>query len=621
LEGTIVSILEHNLDALRFKNPLLYQRLSTIQTDEMFHIHMDGNDPSTLNLINLSDFTPLYSAKASEQTNTQIVEFQQWSQYPYLYLFGMGNGVLIASLLDSSIRKRVVVVEPEVEVLWIVLHFIDFSQAIQSGRLVILSDTSLSFAGIVGLFGDNDVKRYARVYDMHVNLPYYERFAQRIQEINQLFVQALRHVITTVGNDVTDTLIGMEHHFMNLDLMVQTPTLYELFKKAKNTNMAVLVSTGPSLNKQLPLLKEVAPYVTIVAVDASFPVLSAYGIKPDIVVSMERIALSSTFFKNTPAEFYDGVVFSLSSLQHPELLRSIKGGVIQMSMRPFGFMQAFELDQWGYIGIGMSAANKAYELIYHSRFERCVLIGQDLAYSDGGLSHAQGHVLGADEVKAKASDVDVVRYGGEGMIRTSAVWNWFRSFFETDIRETAARMETINATEGGARIAGAIEMPFREVIERYVQKDMCKKPIVLEKVKKSDLKTVLRRIEAKKAFIIKTITEAKREAESLFIQVAQFCEQNDSIDGNELLQSIMKFYTKVHDKVLAQLLFDATQALLFHQEMVICEIEVRYASSESEQRDKILELIPLYKEWLFSLAGCIDAILVAMERQGSHYNE
>ena len=83
----------------------------------------------------------------------------------------------------------------------------------------------------------------------------------------------------------------------------------------------------------------------------------------------------------------------------------------------------------------------------------------------------------------------------------------------------------------------------------------------------------------------------------------------------------MKFYTKVHDKVLAQLLFDATQALLFHQEMVICEIEVRYASSESEQRDKILELIPLYKEWLFSLAGCIDAILVAMERQGSHYNE
>jgi hypothetical protein len=163
---------------------------------------------------------------------------------------------------------------------------------------------------VVGLFGDTDVKRYARVYDIHVNLPYYERYNERIQVVNQLFVQALNHVITTVGNDVTDTLIGMEHHFMHLDFMVQTPTLYELFKKAKNTNIAVLVSTGPSLNKQLPLLKEIAPYVTIVAVDASFPVLSAYGIKPDIVVSMERIELSSTFFKNTPAEFYDGVVFS-----------------------------------------------------------------------------------------------------------------------------------------------------------------------------------------------------------------------------------------------------------------------------------------------------------------------
>lgn len=616
----MVSILEHNLDALRFKNPLLHQHLSTIQTNEMFHIHMDGNDPSTLNLINLSDFIPLYSAKASEQTKAQIEEYQQWCQYPYLYMFGLGNGVLIATLLESSVRKRVVLIEPEAEILWIVLHFIDFSKAIQSGRLVFLSDTSLSFAEVVGLFGDTDVKRYARVYDMHVNLPYYERYGERIQVVNQLFVQALRHVITTVGNDVTDTLIGMEHHFMNLDFMVQTPTLYELFKKAKNTNIAVLVSTGPSLNKQLPLLREVAPYVTIVAVDASFPVLSTHGIKPDIVVSMERIALSSTFFKNTPAEFYEGVVFSLSSLQHPELLRSIKGGVIQMSMRPFGFMQACELDQWGYIGIGMSAANKAYELIYHSRFERCVLIGQDLSYSDGGLSHAQGHVLGADEVKAKASDVDVIRYGGEGMIRTSAVWNWFRSFFETDIRETASRMETINATEGGARIAGAIEMPFREVIDRYVQKDKCKNPIVLEKVKKSDSKIVRRRVEAKKAFIIKTITEAQQEAESLFVQAAQFCEHKDGINENELLQSIMTFYAKVHDKVLAQLLFDATQALLFHQEMVIAEIEVRNASNESEQRDKIMELISLYKDWLFSLAGCIDAILVAMERQGSHYN-
>ncbi|MEA2016801.1 MAG: 6-hydroxymethylpterin diphosphokinase MptE-like protein, partial [Actinomycetota bacterium] len=40
-----------------------------------------------------------------------------------------------------------------------------------------------------------------------------------------------------------------------------------MFKK-KNSEVAVIVSTGPSLTKQLPLLKEYAEYMTIISVDA-----------------------------------------------------------------------------------------------------------------------------------------------------------------------------------------------------------------------------------------------------------------------------------------------------------------------------------------------------------------
>ncbi|MCD8477353.1 MAG: DUF115 domain-containing protein [Sulfurospirillum sp.] len=52
--------------------------------------------------------------------------------------------------------------------------------------------------------------------------------------------------------------------------------------------------------KQLPLLKQMAPYITIFAVDASFPVLTRYGIKPDVVVSMERVPLTGRFSKRHP---------------------------------------------------------------------------------------------------------------------------------------------------------------------------------------------------------------------------------------------------------------------------------------------------------------------------------
>lgn len=615
-----MSILSNNLLALEQQNPLLFQTLNTYQENQRFHVHIDQNDPVTLNLIDAADFVPLYSGSPQSEVAEQVERLGTLSEYPYLYFFGMGNGVLAYLLLNNPARKRILVFEPEAEILWIVFHFIDFSDMIRSAKLVLISRESLSFSAVIGFFGETDVKRHARVYDLLPASPFYERYSETLQELNQLFIHAIHHVITAVGNDVKDTLIGIEHHFRHIDFMLQTPKLYELFKKAKNTEVAVLVSTGPSLNKQLALLKEAAPYVTIVAVDASFPVLTRHGIRPDIVVSMERVVLSSEFFKKTPPEAFDGVVFALSSLQHPEVIKSIKGGTVQMSMRPFGFMQLFGLDEWGYLGIGMSAANMAYELIYHSRFRHCVLIGQDLAYADSGLSHAEGHVFGTDEVKSKTTDLEVVRYGGEGTIRTSAIWNGFRMFFETDIRETSARMTTINATEGGARIHGAVEMPFREVCETLVKRDRVKMPIILEKTKKSDLKTAQRKADTQKRWVVKALHELKDEAEQLYVATTTIGEISAQ-KRQELFEAIERYFLKTQNGDYRLLLFESTQAMVFHLEMKIAEVKVRSVSGPGEEEQKIIDVLKLYQEWLYSFAGCIHAMLIAIERKGSHYDE
>lgn len=58
----------------------------------------------------------------------------------------------------------------------------------------------------------------------------------------------------------------------------------------------MIVSTGPSLYKQLPLLKEHADKITIFSVDASFPILVKHGIKPDVVVTLERVEPTADFF-------------------------------------------------------------------------------------------------------------------------------------------------------------------------------------------------------------------------------------------------------------------------------------------------------------------------------------
>ena len=76
-------------------------------------------------------------------------------------------------------------------------------------------------------------------------------------------------------------------------------------KKVSKPKTAIVVSTGPSLTKQIPLLKKIKDHVTIISVDASFPILEKHGIKPDFATVLERVPETANFFKNNDKEFQD----------------------------------------------------------------------------------------------------------------------------------------------------------------------------------------------------------------------------------------------------------------------------------------------------------------------------
>ncbi|MBP1681184.1 MAG: hypothetical protein H6Q35_1523 [Proteobacteria bacterium] len=620
-----MSLYETNVSALSLVNPFYASSLAQAAAELPYEVFMDQENLESLNLVHTKTFQPLYSSKPQDVIHEQIQTYARFQEYPYLYFFGLGNGILLKHLLTNAKHQRIVVIEPDPCIVYVVLHLVDFSMELKSGRLVLLSSNQLNFPTIATLFSAFQTQRYAKVYDLHIMSSFYENYAELIQQSNRLFIESLHHTIQAVGNDAHDALIGMEQHFMNLPLMLSTPPLLDFFKKAMITKVAVLASTGPSLAKQLPLLKKIAPYVTIFAVDASFPVLTRYGIKPDVVVSMERIPLTGRFFKDTPKEAFEGVIFALSSLQHPEVVDNIKAGTMMMCMRPFGYMMATGAPQWGYAGIGMSAANKAYELIYHSHFKTCVLLGQDLAYGDDGMSHSSGHLFGANEVKQKESDSFVERYGGGGMVRTTTVWNWFRQFFEKDIAETKHRMETINATEGGARIAGAIELPFEEVVASRVEQTRPKIPISLKPMPEKELVKVKKTVAASLQRMEQYLHKQRVRIEALFLEVAKVCEvfekgENVSLETLRHLEKEIHTFRKVtQEEFFQQIIWHVAQSMLLVQEMALAVIEVKVPQNEEEAYEKMCIWLQANRAWLFTLAGCIDAIQTAMKRKGEHY--
>lgn len=614
-----MSFYEINFSALHQINPQVASTLPLENTPLHYEVFMDENSIESLNLVHTTLFKPLYDTAPSLALAEQMASFEVFQEYPYFYLFGLGNGVLLKYLLSNPRLKRIVVIEPDPQIAYVVLHMIDFSQEIRDGRLLILGQEQLDFPSIAPLFKELEVQRYVKLYYLHVMTPFYEVFQELIHQSNHLFIETIHHTIALAGNDATDALIGLKHHMTNLPCIPHTPPLFDLIKKVGTTDVAVLVSTGPSLAKQLPLLKKIAPYVRIFAVDASLPILIQQGIKPDVVTSIERVAVTSRFFEETPKEAMKGIITVLSSLQHAEVIDSVQGHDVIISLRPLGYMRVTGPKEWGFIGIGMSAANMAYELIYHSHFKTCILIGQDLAYGKDGKSHASGHVFGENDVKQSAVDGWTVAYGGEGKVKTTAIWNMFRGFFEKDIAEAKTRMETINATEGGARIFGAIELPFEKALSLHVKKKSAKTPLKLSHVSPKEITTITQNVMHTVASIEEYLRTTQHEVETLFLKVAQMCDalaakhevSNEMI--HVLLEAIEGIRAKSKEEIFDKVIWHIAQSMMLVQEITIAPIEVRYAPDEASRRQKMVDLLHTYKGWLFSLAGCIDAIVKTMD--------
>ena len=619
------TIFEKNIKALLQINPTLASRLFSIKTNDKFEIIQQGDDPINLNIIDKEKKYPIYKTKPLKEIEEKRKNFKRYERYPTLYFYGMGNGIFIKLLFANATHKRIIVIEPNLEILYIALNIVDFSEEIKEKKLIIFLPEELTYAKSLDIFAHKDFLLFNKTYELHIYCDYYEKFySENIIKINKLFIRAIKQVVNNVGNDTIDNLIGLEHHIKNIPEMLNNYHFSQLANK-KNSDIAIIVSTGPSLKKQLPLLKKIQNYVTIISVDASLPILEKWEIKPDFVTSLERVELTGKFFKNTSKEFQKDIIMIHASLQHKNVLNNSHGKKF-LVMRPFKYTKYYAMHKYGYLGIGMSAANMAYELAYILGFKTITLIGQDLAYSEDGTSHSEGHVFGKDEVKFKESDEYVTKYGGEGTIRTTRIWNMFKNFFERDIEYAKKEnIKTFNCTEGGAKIEGTIEIPFKDFIKENVKQKQ-KKEIKLRKLSQKTINKNLQKGYKKTISMLNYGEKIQKKIEKLFLKVAKECEnleklkeknKLDKIDYNKLYtlsNQIDKLKEIIESKRFSTIFGETIESYLVNKELDLAKIVVSPANTEIEKKAKLINWIMNHKEWLFMLAGSINAQNIVVKR-------
>lgn len=626
-----IDIYYKNLSALEKINPRLHYRLSNVKENVKYDVTVSNKDTLDVNIVEIATKKKIYQ-KPVEEITKQITDFEPFYRYPFLAFFGFGNGLFLKATLQRETHQKIIVIEPELEIVFIAMHFLDFSEDLASGRLKVFLTEDADYPTIREYIGLNQIGQFLKTYTLHINGSYYGKYQMEILKVNKTFTDSILHFIRSHGNDAIDSIVGLDHFWNNIPRMLKNPCFAELAQK-QNTNVAIIVSTGPSLTKQLPLLKEIQESVTIISVDASMPILEKWGIKPDIVTSIERVQETAKFFEKTSAEFQKDIIFLSSALQHEKIYENIKDGQTVIAMRPFGYMNILGLDDYGYLGIGMSSANLAYELAFLMNYDHVVFIGQDLAYGNDGKSHAQNHVYGEDEVEQKDDDSFITAYGGHGVVRTTDIWRMFLGFFVSAIADSKDYTIAYNCTEGGARIDGTLEVGFDEAVRILVDREFKKERIVLTPSNDEKYSVLINHANKSLSELLKYAKKAKKRVEKLFLDVAMTCDELERLNREnkleevnfkkikKLLGGIDETKEMLTEDTFRRLFWDIVQSYIMSQELDLASIAVKPSKTKEELDIKMVEFLFGHKPWLFMLAGGMEAVITTMEKHKKQIGE
>ncbi|MGI8023258.1 motility associated factor glycosyltransferase family protein [Campylobacter coli] len=606
-------LFNKNIEAL--SNILLKEGLKEIKSSK-FELVL-GKDNLDINLKDTSDNTFLYE-NVIDELNTMLNTYNdKYLLYPVLYFYGFGNGILFKALLQNKNHQHIVVFEKDIEIIWIMFHILDFSNELQSARLMVLQTSSLDIEFFSNFCSSKPFFQFSRIYFLELMSHYYERFHEDILGLNKKLAENFKNSIVSYGNDPLDALQGIEQFVYNLSQMITHPSYKELLSKRKGiSDTAIIVSTGPSLTKQLPLLKKYASKATIFCADSSYPILAKHDIKPDYVCMLERDEIVAECFNNDFGEFDKDIVFIVKSVTHPHTIK-----YLQKNNRAFilvstyaSFIQYLKLDYFGYFNMGFSVAHMNFLLTIHLKYKNIILIGQDLAYAKDGQTHSQGFIhanLHNGDYERDLDRFSTTAYGGNGKVQSSEIWTLFRHNFEKDIVNIKMNyhITTYNCTEGGARIEGTIEKPFLWACENLLDKDLNKpfeklEPLSLNKQNEFLLKAyykVCKSIEHCRDFS-KILSNDFENIQSIYLSLNEKEE-----DINLAIEKIDKFKNKLEDIKQMQDLYEILSPLLIQFELNLARIYVLNPKTKEDAFNKSILWIKEHLEFMELVYGHIKA--------------
>ncbi|ECQ5936691.1 motility associated factor glycosyltransferase family protein [Campylobacter jejuni] len=464
-----MTILEKNIQALLsgVNEPLGNKLLNFIQNKTCSCFNIDEN----LNIFDKTHNVFMYENIEEEINFFYQSILEKTHRYPFICIYGIGNALLIKNLAKHY--KHLFVFESEIELFILALSMIDLSEELCSGKiyLVDIKEERVDIQLLI-LFDMKDMFEYLSLYEMFVNNSFYKQFQQDDwYKANTLCEKNIEVIVRNLNSSLHIAFECYSHLLQNIPSMLESIPFQRILSERKNKfENAIVVSAGPSLAKQLSLLKAYQDKAVIFCADGALSMLEKEGIIPDYVTNLDCRDLAMKFFQNK--ENLKQSIIALECATHPNVVRSLNAENCMIVLRNKALYQRFNLNDFGYIDTGTHVSHFSYTLALALGFKNIIMIGQDLAFDEEGNSHSKGFSYGEQFSGEKTvPTLKAQAYGGKGEVLTHIAWNDYRIKLEYLFACNEQKTKFYNATEGGARINFTEELSFKECCEKLLTKE------------------------------------------------------------------------------------------------------------------------------------------------------
>lgn len=389
-----------------------------------------------------------------------------------LFIFGGGFLYHLKAMLKKGCYKKVVCYEPSPELLKECLHKVDLTGLQNCDFLLV---TGGNYTEVTGLISEY-LMFLILENQMEVLPNYQELFGEEIVKIQEMLWESVRINRLNLATSKMSGSKWLINGAYNSRTIINSPGIRCFFNKF-NGVPAVIVSAGPSLAKNIHLLKKLKEKAVIICAGTSIRAMQKYGVTPHFIVAFDGAYCNEEIYSNLKL---DDICLIYSYRFNYRALQLFTGKKVYMKLDTDTFSDYLSLKCGGYdfgtIRSGFSVAHSALDIAIKMGCGPVILIGQDLAYT-GNQKYAENlHMTTVDSNNLPPEAFYTKDINGKDIV-TDRKLDSMRLLFELMVAEYYKEKAIINATEGGQPIKGVPNRKLAEVINDYChfEKDLTKK--------------------------------------------------------------------------------------------------------------------------------------------------